>query len=468
MIYSHLSVIHLAAIQKTCRRLFAVTTPYVWRSVDIEPLLQLFPGCVSEIGGEPKLQITTPCPIPDDYFDRFFFYSRFVNCVKITPQFTISGSFQEPSEVTVLASTTGRLTLPHVRAVKLTMIVENSQRRYHDEYADYKYWIDALIPHTIQRISFESFSNYNESLLEALISKSPDLIHLEFASETRSSRFYQQIVGSEAMRNVQLLQYSGSIMDPDILQWFSQMPQLSTLELTLDQEDSEDPNIPEVAYESYAFQAMTTLKVYTCDHSEVENQWDLLRQMWRTPMVKRLTCVEIKVSEPILPGMREFDQFMSVLASQSPNVSNLRLEASGTLANFPEIPVEALSDIRQLPLRTLTIQSPIHSKADQSLFKSLGEINAQLEILDLGSTTVEISDLISAHRYLPSLRYLNIGVWKTKTSKQKLKRSWFSDNNVPFVFPIHPLVALACCYVFENGSWRLTRTHITSITSMCT
>ncbi|CAE6475787.1 unnamed protein product [Rhizoctonia solani] len=318
------------------------------------------------------------------------------------------------------------------------MVVENSQRRYRDEYADYKFWIDALIPQTIQRISFESFSNDNESLLEALISKAPDLVHLDFASETRSSRCYQQIVGPKAMRNVRSLHYSGSIMDPDVLRWFSQMPELSILELTLDQEDSEDPTIPEVDYEADAFQALTTLKVFTCDHAEIDDQWNLLRQIWKTPLVERLTCVEIKVSEPILPGMREFDQFMSVLASQSPHVSNLRIEASGQPEHFPEIPVELLSDIRQLPVHTLAIQSPIHSSGDQPLFKTLGTIYPHLEDLDLGSTVVEISDLITVHSHLPNLRYLNIGVWQSKTNKRKLERSWFSENKVPFIFSTHP------------------------------
>ncbi|KAL5631790.1 hypothetical protein ACGC1H_000002 [Rhizoctonia solani] len=273
MIYSHLSVNHLAAIQGTCRPLFTITTPYVWLSIDMESLLRLLPGCISEGGREPQRKITTPCPIPDDYFSRFFFYSRFVKCLKITPQFIISGSFQEDlHEMAVLASTTGHLLLPNLREVKLTMIVENSQRRCRDEYADYKFWIDALIPLMVKSISFEAFSNYNESLLEALISKAPELIHLEFTAESRCSRFYEQIVGPDAMRKVQLLHYSGSIMDPDVLRWFAEMPQLSILTLTLDQEDSEEPNIPEVAYKPEAFQTLTSLKVFTCDHAEVTEE----------------------------------------------------------------------------------------------------------------------------------------------------------------------------------------------------
>ncbi|KAG9127199.1 hypothetical protein FRC07_000244 [Ceratobasidium sp. 392] len=188
------------------------------------------------------------------------------------------------------------------------MIVENNQRGYRDEYEDYGFWIEALIPRTIKRISFEAYSNYNESLLQALIDRAPELSHLEFASEIRSSRFYEEIVSPSAMRNVRFLQYSGSIMDPDLLQWFAEMPQLVTLELTLDQEDSEEPNVPEIEYQPEAFQALTTLKVFTCDHGEVAEQWNLLKQIWRTPLVKRLTCVEVKLSEPISPGLEEADQ----------------------------------------------------------------------------------------------------------------------------------------------------------------
>ncbi|CAE6380237.1 unnamed protein product [Rhizoctonia solani] len=439
MIYSHLSVNHLAAVQETCRMLFTITTPYVWQSVDIESLLRLLPGCISEGKREPTLNIATPCPIPDGYLSRFFFYSRFVKCLKITPQFMISGSFQDAlDELAVQASSTSLLILPALGEVKLTMIVENSQRRYRDEYADYKFWIDALIPQTIKRISFEAYSNHNESLLGAIISKAPELTHLEFASEARSARFYEQIVGPNQMRHVRFLRYSGSIMDPDVMNWFTEMPQLSVLELTLDQEDSEEPHIPEMDDKPEAFQALTTLKVFTCDHAEVAEQWILLRQLWRTPLVKHLTCVELKLSGPIYPDMQEFDQFMTVLVDQSPQVSSLRIEASGTPEHFPEIPIEVLSETRRLPLRALYLQSPIHLGVNQSLFKSLGAVYSKLEVLDLGSSVVEVSDILNAHHYLPRLRYLNIGVWSTKVNKERLQRTLFSLSKASSFVPLRP------------------------------
>ncbi|KAG8725077.1 hypothetical protein FRC09_009043 [Ceratobasidium sp. 395] len=163
------------------------------------------------------------------------------------------------------------------------MIVDNNQRGYRDEYDDYGFWIEALIPQEIKRISFEAYSNYNESLLQALMARAPKLSHLEFASEVRSSRFYDEVVGSSATQNVRSLQYSGSIMDPDVLQWFAEMSQLVTLELTLDQDDSEEPDIPQIDYQPEAFQALTTLGVFTCDHGDVAEQWNLLKQIWKTP-----------------------------------------------------------------------------------------------------------------------------------------------------------------------------------------
>ncbi|KDN34435.1 hypothetical protein RSAG8_12467, partial [Rhizoctonia solani AG-8 WAC10335] len=235
------------------------------------------------------------------------------------------------------------------------------------------------------------------------------------------------------MRNVQSLQYSGSILDPDVLHWFSEMPQLSVLELTLDQEDSEEPSIPEVTYAPDAFPALATLKIFTCDHAEVAEQFILLGEIWRTPMVKHLTCVEIKLSGPIYPDMREFDQFVTILTDQSPQVSSLRIEASGKPEHFPEIPIELLSETRRLPLHALNLQSPIHLRSDESLFKSLGAMYGKLEALDLGSSTVEVPDLLNAHCYLPRLRYLNIGVWGTKTNKKKLKRALFSRDKIPSV-----------------------------------
>ncbi|KAG8738637.1 hypothetical protein FRC12_016665 [Ceratobasidium sp. 428] len=439
MIYSHLSVNHLAAIQKTCRQLYTITTPYVWQSVDIESLLRLLPGCTSELGRNPKLEIATPCPIPDSYFDRFFYYSRFVKCAKITPQFIISGSFKDDSsEVAVLAKTTGHLTLPILREVKLTMIVNNNQRGYRDEYDDYGFWIEALIPQEIKRISFEAYSNYNESLLQALMARAPKLSHLEFASEVRSSRFYDEVVGSSATQNVRSLQYSGSIMDPDVLQWFAEMSQLVTLELTLDQDDSEEPDIPQIDYQPEAFQALTTLGVFTCDHGDVAEQWNLLKQIWKTPLVNRLTCVELKLSEPIHPGTEEFDEFLSILVAHSPHISTLQIGASGRPENFPEILVDCLSGIHQLPLQTLNLQSPIRPGAGQLLFKTLGETFAKLESLDLGTTSVEVLDLLSAHSHLPKLRYLNVGLWQTKTNREKLERTLFSKRINSFVFPAQP------------------------------
>ncbi|KAG8694258.1 hypothetical protein FRC11_002315, partial [Ceratobasidium sp. 423] len=368
----------------------------------MESLLQLLPSCIREADKVSKLEITTPSPIPSDYFDRFFHYARFVKCIKITPQFVISGSFEENrSEVAILASTTDHFILPQLRTVHLAML---HYRRRTDSYADYKFWMDALIPNSIQHISFQSvWSNDDESLLQTLLSKAPELSRLEFAAEEPPPSFYKQIVGPDKLRNVQYLRYTGSIMHPSVLLWLAELPQLSSLELIIDPGDSdpEDPDepfsLPEVTYPSDAFRALTTLKVFTSDHRDIADECNLLRQIWRTPMVKHLTCVEIKLSSPIYPGLREFDQLMDVLMNHGPKVSSFRLEASGQSKHFPEIPFETLSDMRRLPLHTLSVQSPIHLGVDQSLFKNLGGALAKLEDLDLGSTSVEISDVLGAH-----------------------------------------------------------------------
>ncbi|QRW05993.1 hypothetical protein RhiLY_11279 [Ceratobasidium sp. AG-Ba] len=419
-----MSVGHLAAVQRVCRRLYIITTPYVWQSVDLERLLLLLPGSTCELGKAPKIQMITPSPIADDYFDRFFYYSRFVKCLTIIPQFVISGSFEEDSnEVAVLVKATGHLTLPSLREVKLTMIVENNQRGYRDEYKDYGFWIEALIPRAIEHVSFEAFSNYNETLLQALVDRAPELSHFDFACEVRSSRFYRDIVGPKAMSNVHFLRYSGSIMDPDVLQWLASMPQLQSLELTLDPDDSEDPSVPEIEYETEAFRALTTLRVFTCDHGDVGEQLNLLNQIWRTPLVKCLTCLEVKLSKPIHPGIEEVDNFMNVLISHSPRISNLRIWASSQPEDFPEMGVDFLSDIGQLPILELTLQCSIYVKAGEVLFKYLGVKFVNLEHLDLESTSVEVSDLLNVHNQLPKLHSLRTGVWQTKTDRKRLKRT---------------------------------------------
>ncbi|QRV97690.1 hypothetical protein RhiJN_25709 [Ceratobasidium sp. AG-Ba] len=366
-----MSVAHLAAVQRACRQLYIITTPYVWQSVDLEQLLLLLPGSTCELGKAPKIEMITPFPIPDAYFDRFFHYSRFVKSLTIIPQYVISGSFVEDSnEMAVLAQTTGHLTLPSLREVKLTMIVENDQRGYRDEYEDYGFWIEALIPRAIKQISFEAFSNYNETLLQALIDRAPELSHFDFACEVRSSRFYRDIVGPKAMSDVRFLRYSGSIMDPDVLQWFADMPQLQSLELTLDPEDSEDPNVPEIEYKTEAFQALTTLRVFTCDHGDVGGQLNLLKLIWRTPLVKCLTCLEIKLSKPIHPGIEEVDDFMSALISHSPRISDLQIWSSSQPEDYPEIGVDFLSDMGRLPTRAFMLQPAIYVKVGQGRSKN--------------------------------------------------------------------------------------------------
>ncbi|QRV97719.1 hypothetical protein RhiJN_25738 [Ceratobasidium sp. AG-Ba] len=419
-----MSVAHLAAVQRACRQLYIITTPYVWQSVDLEQLLLLLPGSTCELGKAPKIEMITPFPIPDAYFDRFFHYSRFVKSLTIIPQYVISGSFVEDSnEMAVLVQTTGHLTLPSLREVKLTIIVENDQRGYRDEYEDYGFWIEALIPRAIKQISFEAFSNYNETLLQALIDRAPELSHFDFACEVRSSRFYRDIVGPKAMSNVGFLRYSGSIMDPDVLQWFADMPRLQSLELTLDPEDSEDPNVPEIEYKTEAFQALTTLRVFTCDHGDVGEQLNLLKLIWRTPLVKCLTCLEIKLSKPIHPGIEELDDFMSALTSHSPRISDLRIWSSSQPEDYPEIGVDFLSDMGQLPIRAFMLQPSIYVKVGQTLFKDLSGKFAKVEDLDLESTSVEVSDLLNVHDQLPKLHRLRIGVWQTKTDRKRLKRT---------------------------------------------
>ncbi|KAJ1305675.1 hypothetical protein OPQ81_010413 [Rhizoctonia solani] len=225
-------------------------------------------------------------------------------------------------------------------------------------------------------------------------------------------------------------------MYSEVLLWFAEMRQLSSLELLIDPGDSEEPlSLPEVSYPNNAFHNLATLKVYTSDHGDTVEECNLLKQLWKTPLVRHLTCVEIMLSSPIYPDMKEFDQFMTILVTHSPKVSSLLLRASGSPEHFPEITIEVLESARRLPIRTLNVQSPIHLGAEQPLFKSFGGTFARLEDLDLSSTAVEVSDLLSAHGYLPQLRYLNIGVWQTKTNKKKLERALFPKNTGPWIVP---------------------------------
>jgi hypothetical protein len=319
-------------------------------------------------------------------------------------------------------------------------MLDNPQH-FRDEYADYKFWINALIPDSIRYISFQAIWNDDESLLEALISKAPRLTRLELAipPEERTPSFYKQIFSSDKMRHLQHLRYTGSIVDSDFLSWLGELAQLTTLELFVDPCDTEElPSLPEVTFPSSAFRGLTTLEVYTSDHGDIDDECNLLKQLWAMPLVGCLTSIKIKFSGPVYPGMKQFEQLMALLTVRSPNVSSILLEASGQPNHFPEIAVELLSGASQLPLHTLGVQSPFHIGAEELLFKSLGGAFAKIEDLDVSSTTVEIVDLLSAHRYLTRLRYLNIGLWKTKMDKRRLQSVLLSKNKVAFVCPTQP------------------------------
>lgn len=169
------------------------------------------------------------------------------------------------------------------------------------------------------------------------------------------------------------------------LLWIAQIPQLSSLDLTV-------VSISSQIIPPGAFGCLT--------HLAVSGNLDTLVQIWHKYLVLRVTraTITLKVA-PSRPSA--FSPFFSLVARNSPDINNLDLICLGY------INVSVFNDLQPLPLHTLSVRDSTLTATDSNVLWSLAELWPQLQNLDLHRTEIKMSHFLRVTTYLPHLRRLS-------------------------------------------------------------
>ncbi|KAH7345662.1 hypothetical protein B0J17DRAFT_640725 [Rhizoctonia solani] len=426
-IFSDLDRHDLVQVSQACRILFNVTIRYLWRVVDLRPLLALLPGScmVSDPRGLLEPETPTLLMTSDDYYTRFRLYAPYVEVLE-----TESGSYScAPSKYFMdrrTYSSLRRIQLPNLKEVDMGHIWSGSGWASGGTYGKPSlFWMALLIPATIKGLSFTATDQRDLSLLGTLLARCTQLTQFKFRPDQRPNwDTWLSILAFHIPQEITNLEISCAEVNNAGYSWLSKLTKLQSLELLLCQSFGQLPqrnlrrtsDPSPVAY-PHAFSTLRNLCISITHHSQLPQ----IIQICRT-IAAHITHITIKAPGRIwTPDM--FNGLFLGLTSHCLKLSFLHLHESGPQsygADVPSFPISHLSVLQSLPLRALKISYQLSLIDDSNPLKYVATLFPNLEELWLEKTPIIIDELLEAKINFPHMCRLELGFHNLKPTHKFL------------------------------------------------
>jgi hypothetical protein len=340
-----------------------------------------------------------------------------VKHIEVRGRQDITGTFlEEPTRTWILDYVSDRVMLPRLKTFSLC---HSSQ----DEFRGHQFWIEALIPDTLEEFSLEADDKYRQ-LLDTVISKRVRLARLSMHTKYNGKReFWNNIIDLSAPQALTILDLYDCDLNNDVLVWISKMPKLAELTLVIFKSPRwRLAELPAHLITQSPSDLFKTLRYLTIHVRDDNSGYGLLKQIWKTALVSHITHLGLSIYSHEGTNLERCRNFLASLALKSPNICQLILNDpnQNPWHELPEMTVDLLSSLRSLPIRIFEIFFPIIPPSGQSVFSAVGGIWNNLEGLYLSGSVVELHDLLQAPVDLPQLQNLEISLWPTKPSPEPL------------------------------------------------
>ncbi|KAG8708138.1 hypothetical protein FRC08_000095 [Ceratobasidium sp. 394] len=426
LILSHASRQSLVATTRVSRLLFDSTIPYLWRTVNIESVLALFPGFFQQNSPDAgSFEVELPRKLPDVRFERLSIYAPHIYRLCCSQAWLAhkGHSRHQLAWVTLTHHMIDRALLPNLKM----LVLEGKLVVNHNLHAALDI-VDALVlpgknlVHCSFNIQLEGCSSSvhdkAQRTLGAILSRSHKLAHLSLRSNLMWEVPGPSNVGCFPLQATvpQALTYldiSPELLTGSFLTWMGQLPELKTLRISLPGlTERHTANCSSAFLPPGAFRALRCLRIKSVSLSA-------MLYWWRLPLVNHLT-------EAAIYGDASWNttELFTLIASESPNL--VKLELGMHIASVIDPPF--LDPLRSLELHELRVtRLRIRSK---DAIRTIGNMWPTLEVLELGFTVVDLRDLLCVYNVLPELKYLTMSL-PTELSPEasKLTEEFHPLNN---------------------------------------